>query len=446
MITRRSSLGLLWLVPLAACGDDGNKPSPDAFTTDASSPDTPGAACTGTPVSGMGILKDFCPPTTPGGGGILFSASGEVLALGGYRFPPASPDDVAFVDGWEISYDRVLTTFDHITLSSGPDKSVSDQSQCDDGHGSSVKCGTGDSVVAEVDGPFAVDLHKGGPLAGAGGSDEQAVAVAAVTGQNKKRNAAFDPTTRYAFGFEVVKASTGAQNINLDAAGLTDYQEMVTKGYTTLLVGTAVWKGNNNGSLTNSGCTQTVVTPAYDFAVLPTTIKFRLGVSAPTVYRNAQNPANDPAAPFGNEEHQRGIAIVANQPTIAQLTFHLDHVFWDSVVHDSPAHFDTYASKLAGVTTPTTITLDDFKGYKFAPFVDAQAHPLPWRSCLASYPLPTTSAAVSLDTQGIPIDPAGDPATSLRDFYDYTLYNQSTFGHLNSDGLSFVDRQYPSPR
>jgi hypothetical protein len=121
-------------------------------------------------------------------------------------------------------------------------------------------------------------------------------------------------------------------------------------------------------------------------------------------------------------------------------------VFWDSVVHDSPAHFDTYASKLAGVTTPTTITLDDFKGYKFAPFVDAQAHPLPWRSCLASYPLPTTSAAVSLDTQGIPIDPAGDPATSLRDFYDYTLYNQSTFGHLNSDGLSFVDRQYPSPR
>jgi len=434
-MTPRLLICALGTAALGACGGDDAASSPDA---------PPSGACTTTPVSGMGVLAEFCPPTTPGGGGVLFTASGEVLALGGYRFPPASADDVAFVDGWDISYDRVLTTFDHITLSTGPDKSSTDQSLCDDGRGGATPCGSGSSVVAQVDGPFAVDLHKGGPLMGAGGSDEQAVAIAALTGRNQQGNAAFDPTQRYAFGFEVVPAAAPAHNVNLDAAALADYQDMIAQGYTTLLVGTAVWKGNNNGSLVDSGCTQTAVTPAYDFSVLPTTVRFKLGVAAPTIYRNAQNPANDPAAPLGDEEHQRGIAVVANQATTAQLTFHLDHVFWESFVHDSPAHFDPFAAKLAGVASPPVLTLEDFRGAGFQPFVDAQGHAVPWRSCLADATPPGTGA-MSFDTLTIPVNPIGDPATAIRDFADYVRYNQSTFGHLNSDGLSFVDRQYPSP-
>jgi len=436
--TRSLALAVLApLLPIGGCGDDA---------TPSAAPDGAVASCTTTAVGGMGVLHDFCPPTPPGGGGILLSASGEVLALGGYRFPPASADDVAFVDGWDITYDRVLTTFDHITLSLGPNKSPTDQSQCDDGHGGATTCGTGDSVVAEVDGPFAVDLHKGGPLPGAGGGDEQAVAVAALTGQNKRSNAAFDPTTHYAFGFEVVPAAAAAQNVNLDAADLADYQAMIAKGYTTLLVGTAVWNGNNNGELTSAGCTQTQVTPAYDFSVLPRTVKFKLGLAAPTIYRNAQNPANDPAAALGDEEHARGIAVVANQATTAQLTFHLDHVFWESFVHDSPAHFDPFAARLAGVTDPPALTLEDFKGATIAPFVDAQGHQVPWRSCLPTDQyVPPAGGAMTFDTLTVPINPTGNPATAIRDFYDYTLYNHSTFGHLNSDGLSFVDRQYLSP-
>lgn len=438
MIRTIRTLGFLVLAPLAACGDDAS-PAPGS--------DGAVAACTTTAVSGMTVLHDFCPPVRPAGGGILFTASGEVLALGGYRFPPASADDVAFVDGWDISYDRVLTTFDHITLSLGPDKSATDQSQCDDGHGGATTCGTGDSVAAEVDGPFAVDLHKGGPLAGAGGGDEQAVAVAALTGQTQRGNAAFDPTTRYAFGFDVVPAVASAHNVNLDAADLADYQDMVSAGYTTLLVGTAVWKGNRNGDVADPGCTQTTVDPAYDFSVLPKTVRFKLGLAAPTSYRNAQNPANDPAAAFPGEEHQRGIAIVANQATTAQLTFHLDHVFWESFVHDSPAHFDPFAARFAGVANPPILTLEDLRGAGFAPFVDAQGHPVPWRSCLpAGDYTPPGSGAMTFDTLAVPVNPTGDPATAIRDFADYTLYNHSTFGHLNSDGLSFVDRQYPSPR
>src|SRR5207253_3648896 len=136
---------------------------------------------------------------------------GEVLALGGYAFPPASPGDPAFVDGWEIKFDHFYATFDHITMSANPDTSQSDQSQ------------TG-AVVAKVDGPWAVDLHKGGPLPGKGGAGEQAVAIAALANQNMNGNMPFDPTVRYAFGFDAIAATTMARNVNLDANDIVNYQ------------------------------------------------------------------------------------------------------------------------------------------------------------------------------------------------------------------------------
>jgi hypothetical protein len=424
MIRPVSILGLT----LAACGGSGGQMQPKVCSHN----------------SGMGVLADFDVPCDPGGNGVLLTASGEAFAKNGYPFPPTSPDQVVFVDGWAIAYDRVLTTFDHITLSDGPDKSPTDPSQCDDGKGGTILCGTGSSVVAQVDGPFVIDLHKGGPLADADGADHDATPIAALTGRNLQGNDAFEPTTKYAFGFAVVPATTTARNVNLDAAGITDYQEMVARGYTALLVGTATWQGNAAGNLVASGCTQTTVAPAYDFNALPRTVKFRLGFIAPTVYRNAQNPQLM-GTPQPGEEHPRGITTVANQSVIAQLTFHLDHAFWESFVHDSPAHFDPYAAKYAGMTAPTA-HLEDFKGYALAPFVDAQDHQVPWRSCLpaTAYTAPS-NGAMTFDTLTIPVNATGDPRQAIRDFYDYSTYNHSTFGHLNADGLSFVDRQYPSP-
>jgi hypothetical protein len=407
---REKLASIIAAATLFACSSDNNNAQPDA------------GVC-GTVTSGGGVLQDFDPPCDPGPKGVLVSASGEVLALGGYDFPPASADDVYFVDGWEIRYDRVLVTFDHVMLAENPDKSPTDQSQ------------TG-ALVAQADGPWAVDLHKGGPLTGKGGSDEQAVAIIAIPNQNKNGGAAFDSTMRYAYSFAIPAASVQAHNVNLDAADLVEYQDMITKGNTALLQGTATWKGGSSCVTTNA---------SYDFTALPPVVKFRLALKAPTSYINAQNPENDPADPFAGEEHQRGIKITDNASTIAQTTFHLDHAFWESFVHDSPAHFDQFAAHYIGTTGVPTAKLEDFVGASFTPVKDVNGATVPWRWCFVT-PSPPPTGGLTFDTLSVPIDPTGSPSTSIRDFYDYTTYNHSTWGHLNSDGLSFVQRHYPSPQ
>ena len=129
-----------FVLVLAACGGDNARPLPEVCSHN----------------SGAGVLADHDVPCDPGGNGFLMIASGEPFGIDGYRFPAPNADAVVMVDGWDVTYDRVLTTFDHITLSDDPDASPTDQSV------------TG-PVVAEIDGPFAVDLHAGGPLVGKDG-------------------------------------------------------------------------------------------------------------------------------------------------------------------------------------------------------------------------------------------------------------------------------------
>ena len=127
------------------------------------------------------------------------------------------------------------------------------------------------------------------------------------------------------------------------------------------------------------------------------------------------------------------------------MTVHSDHPFWESFVHDSPAHFDMLAAQHVGEATPTVL-LEETKGVDPTAITDKDGHPVLWRTCDAKAYSPPGKGQMSFDTLGIPVNPKGDPATSIRDLYDYMTYNQSTQGHLNSDGLCFVDRHYPSPR
>jgi len=356
------------------------------------------------------------------GGKVQFTASGEVLALGGYGFPPASADDPAFADGWEVKFSKLLVTVDHITLSENPDASPSDQSK------------TG-KAVARADGPWAIDLHQGGPLEGKGGSDEQAYPITTLDNQNLNGGAAFDETMRYAFGFDLVPATADATMLQLDA-GDPDYSDMVKNGWVVLYVGTATFKGDNSCMSSDD---------TFDFTSLPTKVNFKLGFKSPTTYVNCQNPDNDPAKALGDEEHQRGIQVRGNRSVTAQVTVHTDHPFWESFTHDSPAHFDPLAAlAVQDADGNYTVTMDETVGVDYTAFQFGK-DPLPWRACAPGYAPPNSNKQMGFDSLDVPHDPSGDPATAMRDYADYLTYNQSTQGHLNSDGLCFVSRNYPSP-
>ena len=381
-----------------------------------------------TPESATGFtLQPFCSPKDPGKGNVLFTASGEVLALTGYDFPPASDSDAAFVDGWDVHFEHLLTTLDALTLSENPDQQKGTQ------------LGTG-KLVARLDGPWAVDLsrHDASYLAGKGGGSELAVPIAALDNQNQNGGAAFATDgTRYAFGFDVVPANESARNVNLDAEALAHYEQMVLDGCTVSYVGTATFKGDPQVE----GC----VTEASQN--WPTTVNFSLCFKSPTSYLNCQNPDNDPAEAISSaEEHQRGIAFLSNSSVLAQVTLHTDHPFWDSVLHDSPAHFDQYAARAVTTDGVASVTLEDTRGVDYTAYSDRQGRPVDWRYCVdpPTDVHPKLVGAMRFDPHGVPASD-GNPASGLRDYYDFATYNQSTQGHLNSDGLCYVKRNYASP-
>src|ERR1035438_7772945 len=151
----------------ACSGDDKATASADGGASDAPTTNDGALAMDGPAVTDGG-LRSFTAQADPGPGGILFAASGEVLALTGYPFPPANDGDPAFVDGWNVHFTRLLVTLDNITLSNGPNVTPGDES-CTE------------PTVAKVSGPWAVDLAHGDSryLQGKGGPGEEAVPIAA---------------------------------------------------------------------------------------------------------------------------------------------------------------------------------------------------------------------------------------------------------------------------
>ncbi len=199
-----------------------------------------------------------------------------------------------------------------------------------------------------------------------------------------------------------------------------------------LYVGTATFKG-------------TACTPADpEFDKLPKVVDFKLGFKSPTSYFNCQNPESDQTKHLGSEEYQRGVVVKANEPVTAQITLHLDHPFWESFLHDSPAHFDHIAARYVGATGTPMAQLEDLIGVDPKAIKDKDGNNLPWRTCVKDY-TPPNAGTMGFDPGSIPVDAAGEPTKAIRDMYEFATYNQSTQGHLNADGLCYVTRNYDSP-
>jgi hypothetical protein len=369
---------------------------------------------------------------------LTVTLSGEGESLTGFAFPPASVNDLAFVDGWDVKFDRILVTVDNVVLSDNPDTNPTDQAQ------------TG-AVVATAKGPWAVDMSKPGavteirpksvirPLSEGDnlalqGKDAHAQALTRFDALDG--NKSFDPSRRYAFGFDIINASSVAKHTNLDAAAETDYAEMQAKGLSVLYVGTATFKGGEN-------CTQSDASSGspYNFKKLPATVRFRLGFKTPTTYKNCQNTDLRGKA-FDGEEAQRGVQVSAQGGTVAQITLHVDHPFWNTVDHDAAELF--FDQVAVAANADGVVVSDDLTSLDFTSFKDREGKDLPWRSCIVSKPVKTGTR--KFDAGNVNVDPSAGPDAALRNYADYVTYQQSTQGHLNADGLCAVERRFASPR
>jgi hypothetical protein len=365
---------------------------------------------------------------------LTVTISGEGAALTGFSFPPSSANDLAFVDGWDVKFDRILVTVDTITLSDGPDTNPTDESQ------------TG-PVVARAKGPWAVDMTRPGAITNihpqastrtigvasalleAEGKDPHAQTLAYFN--TLDQNESFDPATRYAFGFDIVTANDQAKHTNLDADAEADYADMLAKGLSVLYVGTATFKGVD--------CKSSI--QGYDFTALPKSVRFRLGFKSPTTYKNCQNTDLHGKA-FDGEEAERGVQVSDTGGTVAQITLHVDHPFWNTVDHDAAElYFDQFA---AAADADGNLVSDDLAAFDFTNFKDKSGNALPWRSCIADKPVKQGTRA--FDPGSVAVNPNASASQALRNYSDYVLYQQSTQGHLNADGLCAVSRNFAAPR
>ncbi len=376
---------------------DGGMPT-DVLGMDASVPDVvlpPGFFPAPSPPFDRGVST----PLT-----VQVSVSGEALGEYGYPFTLSpSATQVVFVDGWALTFDRYIVSLDHVRINQpGVDPTMQ----------SSVG-----GLVAQRDGPWLVDVHQHGVLVGAGGAPESAIPLFVFTGPTA--GGSFDPTVRYAFSFETVPATSNSHNVNLSIADSSAVAAMIAHGWTRFFEGTAIYQG-------------TAPPMGSPLAHYPTSVHFTFGSSDPAGYINCENPDLAPAAAM---DIPRGVQPSATVATRAQITLHTDHFFWDETdIEGTPLHFDPIAAR---AEPSGTVTLGDLVGDNPTALTDTTGALVPNRV------LGTLESAM-MDAHPPPsylIRPGGSAV--IRDYRDFVIYNARGQGHLNSNGLCFVQPTAP---
>lgn len=366
-------------------------------------------ACSRNRTSTLTAVALICSSLTAACGGDDAKKSGELevtvsaegLGANGYAFPPGAGQEVAFVDGWAINFDRIIVAIDNIRISEVPDKDPGDQSVVG-------------ADVAVRKGPFVLDLKKPGNASDKGGAGKVAIRLPIDDFKG-----IFDLEQRYAFSYDLVEATADATLVNVDADD-TDVQAMIASGQRALLKGSAEFKGQS--------CQSSVAT--YDFEALPKAVDFDFGLEGPVSYVNCQNPDNN-GEPIEGEESPRGIQMLPNGVTTAQITIHTDHIFWPTVSHENLPLFNQFAANAVASGGAYSVDLEMLESVPVPGVTDATGTALPWRSCVdaALYVLPTQPATMTFD-----------PGTqALTNLHEFVQFNAATMGHLNADGLCYVE-------
>ena len=379
----RPVLTLITALALAGAGCSDATPAGAAPTYPGT--DTLGA----TPVQSAFTMATNAPRT------VQVSISSEGFGQQGFAYAAMPPDgEPVFVDGWEVRFTRILVTVKNVRLN-GPGTTPSDPAAVG-------------GAVALNPRAYAVNVQKAGPVTGAGGGEETAIPLFVFTAADS--GAALDPTVRYAFSYDAVAATMAATNVNLDAGDVTAYQTMVTRGWTQLLEGTATYRG-------------TAPAPGSAFAAFPTAVRFSFGFGAPSTYANCNNPDN-------GADGAPGVQPSANGRARAQITFHMDHAFWESLGReDPPLHFDPIAARAMGSGAMGVVTLDDLMGVVPTNLRDRMSRAVADRGGQTMGYTARNAAALSLDPGG---------TAGINDLRDFVAFSARASGHLNADGLCAV--------
>ena len=266
----------------------------------------------------------------------------------GYQFPPANAGDPAFVDGWDVHFTRLLTTVDNITLSNGPDVSPGDQSL----HGARRR--QGDRPLGGRPGAQRSELPAGQGRPGrGGGADRGALTPELPAGEQRRlrhqrreslrlrlrRRSRDDerderqpghgrawPTTRR-WRRKGARCSTSARRRSKGRRPAAPARRQLRRRHPAIPPSTVRASGRSRATSCRSASASSR-RPRTSTARTPTTI------------RRWRSRARSMSA---------GSSSRPTRSVVGQVTIHTDHPFWDSVLHDSPAHFDQFAARVAGM-------------------------------------------------------------------------------------------------
>jgi hypothetical protein len=275
--------------------------------------------------------------------------------------------------------------------------------------------------MAELEGgPFAVNLSQAGDDTVPGKGDGDRAWPLGVLSERADGDP-FDPRERYALSYDFVAATDSAARYGIDNND-PDYDRMVDSGWTHLLIGTATRA---------AAVDDCEVTGEFAYDELPTEIRFELGFTAAVSNLNCQNPELTGQPVSDAEESQRGVQAREGETVDVQLTLHTDHLFWNTLAHGAIPQLNHLAALAEQVDGQWVVTLEQLEGAPLiGPAQDAAGNDLGWMSCVDSseYQLPS-QPIFTFDTEG----------QEIHDVHEFVIANASTMGHLNQDGLCFVE-------
>ena len=235
-------------------------------------------------------------------------------------------DVPAFVDGWAVRFDHVIVTV--AVCGSPPSRPGSGRSDADRRARRRTPAPTRSTSCAAATSPASPDRPRSAPRL--------------VTTLRPPPTRA--PDERYAFGFDLIPASSSATRVNLDAEGRRSTTPRSPRAGRRSTSGTATYRG--------AAPERARVRPAPDDGA----VLARLASAAS--YVNCENSD----LPRVGCACQRGVTVPEGEAATAQITLHTDHLFL-TALHDEVGRARVRRARRErlepGASGPALVTIDD---------------------------------------------------------------------------------------